>query len=153
MTYYRAGPFNFTISNNSANTNSITSVLGLNDGKKYTLYIDTITVSLHRVLPKSHSIPNPALGCAGAQLRQILHFCTEASETCQLLRTPSQTFLWPRSTPRTAKSHIISLAFLNLKSIRTVTALYRLPILRILHITIGRLPTWVMAQSDRLHSQ
>ena len=65
MAYYGAGPFNFTISNNSANTNSITSVLGLNDGKLYTLYIDTITVALHKVLPKSHSLPNPALGVRG----------------------------------------------------------------------------------------
>ncbi len=99
MAYYGAGPFNFTILNNSANTDSITIVLGLNDSKLYTLYIDTITVILHKVLPKSHSIPNSALGgCAGAQLRQILHFCTEVSETGQLLRTPNQALLGPRRT-------------------------------------------------------
>ncbi len=99
MAYYGAGPFNFTISNNSANTNSITGILSLNDSKLYTLYIDTIMVVLLKVLPKSHSIPNPVLGgCAGAQLRQIVHFCTEVSETCQSLRTSNRTFLGPRST-------------------------------------------------------
>ncbi len=38
--------------------------------------------------------PSPILRgeCVGAQLRQILHFCTEVSETCQLLRTPNQPF-------------------------------------------------------------
>ncbi len=48
-----ASPFNFTIFSNSADTNPITSILGLNDGNLYTLYIYTITVALHGVLPKS----------------------------------------------------------------------------------------------------
>ncbi len=50
MAYYGAGLFNFTILHNLTNASSITSVLGLNDGKLCTLYIDTITVTLHRVL-------------------------------------------------------------------------------------------------------
>ncbi len=42
-------------------------------------------------------------GCARASLRQILHFCTEASKTCQLLYAPSQPFLWLRSTSPTVQ--------------------------------------------------
>ncbi len=45
--YYGAVPFNFTMSHNSVNTNSITSVLGLNDGKTCTLYIGTSALFLH----------------------------------------------------------------------------------------------------------
>ncbi len=75
--YYGAGAFNFTISHNSINTNSITSVPFLNDGKTCTLYVGTSALFLHRVVSKSHSIPNPILGCTLP--RQILHFCTEAS--------------------------------------------------------------------------
>ncbi len=63
LAYKGAGPFNFTISHNSAYTNSITSVLGLNDGKTCTLYTGTSALFLRRVLSKSHSIPNPNLGC------------------------------------------------------------------------------------------
>ncbi len=40
-------PFDFTISNNSANTHSITIVLGLDDGKLCTLCLDTSAVTLH----------------------------------------------------------------------------------------------------------
>ncbi len=66
MTYYGDDPFNFTIFNNSANTNSITSVLGLNDGKLYTLYVGTNTAVLHAVLPKSQSFLILRGGCATA---------------------------------------------------------------------------------------
>ena len=61
---YGAGPFNFTISHNSSNIKPITSVLGLIDGKICALYIDSSAFTLHWVLWKSHSIPNPKLGCA-----------------------------------------------------------------------------------------
>ena len=81
-----AGPFNFTISNNSANTNSITGAPGSNDGKLCLRYIDITTVILHKVFPESRSISNPARGRAVTRPRQILHFCTEVSETYQLLR-------------------------------------------------------------------
>ncbi len=64
--YYGLAPFNFTISHNSINTNSFTSVLGLNDAKTRTLYVGTSVLPLHRVLSKSHSIPNPNLGCSRA---------------------------------------------------------------------------------------
>ncbi len=93
LAYYGAGPCNFTISQNSVNINSITSVLGLNDGKICTLYPATSAFTLRWVLPKSHSIPNPKRGCAPALLRQILHFCTEGSKrdkTSQLMRAPSK---------------------------------------------------------------
>ncbi len=66
LAYYGTGPFNFTILHNSVNTNSITSVLGLNDGKICTLYSDTSAFFPRRVLPKSHSIPDPNLRCACA---------------------------------------------------------------------------------------
>ena len=128
MVYYRAGPFNFTISNNSANTNSITSVLGLNDGKICTLYIGTTAFTLHRVLPKLHSIPNPMLGLRACLLRQILHFCTEASrrdKICQLLRAPSQPFLWLRRTSLAVQWHTKTLLSPNTEATRAVTALYR----------------------------
>ena len=62
--YYGTGPFNFTISPNSVNSNSITSILGLNDGKTCPLSINTSVFLLHKELTKSHSIPNPNLGCA-----------------------------------------------------------------------------------------
>ncbi len=61
-----ASPFNFTISNNSADTNPITGVLGLNDGKLYTLYIDTTTVALRGVLPESQSFVILRGNCASA---------------------------------------------------------------------------------------
>ncbi len=116
-----AGPFNFTISNNSANTLLITSVLGLSDGKLYTLYNGTITVTLHKVLPKSQPLPNPALGgCAGAQLRQILHSCTGVSETCQLLRTPTQALLRRRSTSGPYNRMQIALILFSLRPINDV---------------------------------
>ncbi len=57
--YYGAVPFNFTISHNSVNTNSITRLLGLNDGNICTLYLGISVFSLHWVL----STPNPKLGC------------------------------------------------------------------------------------------
>ena len=66
LAHYGAGPFNFTISHNSANTNSITSAPGLTDGNIYTLYIDTSMFPLHRVLSKSHSLSTPKLGCVCA---------------------------------------------------------------------------------------
>ncbi len=53
-------------------------------------------------------------GCTRALLRQILHFCTEASrrdKTCQLLRAPSQPFLWLRSTSPTVQWHVINPTF------------------------------------------
>ncbi len=62
LSYYGTGPFNFTISHNSVNTNSITSVLGSNDGKTCTLCNNTSAPFLHKELTKSHSIPNPDLG-------------------------------------------------------------------------------------------
>ncbi len=48
--YYGTGPFNFTISHNCVNTNSITSVRGSNDGKTCTLYIGTSALFPHWVL-------------------------------------------------------------------------------------------------------
>ncbi len=48
--YYGTCPFNVTISHNSVITNSITSVLGLNDGKTCTLYINTNAPFLHKEL-------------------------------------------------------------------------------------------------------
>ena len=44
--YYGTGPFNFTISHNSVNTNSITSALGLNDGKTCLRYISASALLL-----------------------------------------------------------------------------------------------------------
>ena len=66
LTYYGTCPFNFTISHNSVNTNSITSVPGLNDGKICPLYINTSALFLRQGLTKSHFIPHPNLGCASA---------------------------------------------------------------------------------------
>ncbi len=85
MAYYMAGPFNFTISNNSANTNSITGAPGSNDGKLCLRYIDSTMVTLYKVFPEARSISNPARGRAVAWPCQILHFCTEVADTYQLL--------------------------------------------------------------------
>ncbi len=64
LAYYGTEPFNFTISHNSVNTNSIANVLGLNDGKTCTLCIGTSALFPHWVLSKSHYVPNPNLGRA-----------------------------------------------------------------------------------------
>ncbi len=69
--YYGTGPFNFTISHNSVNTNSITSALGLNDGKICPRYIGASVLFLHKELTKSHSIPNPDLGCARYRTKSL----------------------------------------------------------------------------------
>ncbi len=58
-----------TISHNSVNTNSITSVLGSNDDKTCTFYNNTLF--LHKELTKSHSIPNPDLGCARYRAKSL----------------------------------------------------------------------------------
>ncbi len=71
LAYYGVGPFNFTISHNSVNTNSITSVLGSNDGKTCTLYNNASALFLRTKIAKPHSIPNPYLGCARDRAKSL----------------------------------------------------------------------------------
>ncbi len=61
-----ASPFNFTTSNTSAPTDPIAGVLGSNDGKLYTLSIDTTTVTLRGVLPESQASIILRRNCATA---------------------------------------------------------------------------------------
>ena len=85
--YYGTCPFKFTISHNSVNSNSITSTLGLNDGKICPRYVNANALFLPKELTKSHSIPDLDTGCVLPHW--ISHFCTEASRNgriCQLQR-------------------------------------------------------------------